>query len=505
MACGMGLDGVLMRKLLALLLIVLFAILGVSAYRTATFERPSAAVAPVEGMRLDDAALAKRLAGALRFRTISAQDPAQFDAAPFRALQQYLAETFPAVHAKLQREIVNDYSLLYTWPGSDPSLKAVLLLAHQDVVPVTPETEKDWLHPAFAGEIADGFVWGRGTLDDKSSLMAILEAVEALLNEGYQPKMTIYLAFGHDEEVGGPQGAPKIAETLKARGVRVEYAIDEGETIIKGVIPGVSVPVAVIGLGEKGYLSLELTVDAEGGHAATPPRNTAIGILARAISRIEDHPFPANLEYAAKFFAYVGPEMPLPQRAVFANLWLTAPLVKRIFGGSPPMNAAIRTTTAVTMCSGGIKENVLPARASAVINFRIMPGETVESVTERVKKIVKDDRVKIAALDQPNDPSRISDTNSESYRTIVKTTRETVADLGTVVAPFITLGASDSRHYEAIADNVYRFLPIPTDDEDLERIHGTNERIAIGDYARMVQFYARLIRNSDPGARAFPK
>jgi carboxypeptidase PM20D1 len=486
-----------MKRLLAAVAIAILILAGVIAVRTATFRTPSVPRVTSKKIGADENQLAARLAAAIRFRTVSTQDPAQFAGAPFRAFQQYLGEAFPAAHTRLQFETICEYSLLYTWPGSDPSLNPILLIAHQDVVPVAQETEKDWSHPAFDGVIADGFVWGRGALDDKSSLMAILEAVEALLRDGYQPKRTIYLAFGHDEEVGGSQGAPKIAEILKNRGVHLECAVDEGETIVEGVVPGVSVPVAVVGLAEKGYLSLELSVEGRGGHSATPPKNTALGILARAITRIENHPFPAHLECATQFFRHLAPQMPVLERAVFANLWLTAPLVKRIFANDPTMNAAIRTTSAATLCNAGVKENVLPNSAVAVINFRIMPGDTVESVIERVNTIVNDERVHAKPLAAPNGPSRVSDLNAPSYAALVKSILET-APPDTVAAPFMVLGASDSRHYESIADNVYRFLPIRMSKEDLDRIHGTNERIAVNDYARMVSFYTQLIRNSNP-------
>ena len=487
-----------MRKILGVVVVlvaVLLVLLGVAGYRTTQFRNAGVTFPRVEGMKLDESALALRLAGALRIKTLSAEAPAEYDRAPFDALHAYLRETFPTVFAKLNPVVINGHSLLFQWPGSDASLEPFALLAHQDVVPAPAEAEKDWTHPPFSGDVADGFIWGRGALDDKSSLLGILEAVEALLKEGVQPARTLYLAFGHDEEVGGGAGAPKIVEALKAQGVHFDFVLDEGGTITEGIIPGVSVPVAIIGIGEKGYLSLELSVDAEGGHSSAPPRNTAIGILAKAITRIEDHPFPASLENPIRFFSQVGPEMPFAQRAVFANLWLTAPLVKQILAGDPHMNASMRTTAAATMCSGGIKDNVLPSHASAIVNFRLIPGDSVDSVTERVRKTIGDDRVKLKPLAAPSNPSRISSTDSDGYRAIVKAFYETAAEPGAVVAPFVELGASDSRHYEPIATNVYRFMPATTNSEDLKRFHGVNERIAVSDYARMVQFYARIVRD----------
>jgi len=485
-------------KTMAVLLgLGLLALLAVVLVRTALLASKQVAVPPVAGIDVEADLAAQRLAGAVRLRTVSCQDPAQFDAKPFLELHQYLERTFPRVHAALQKEILCECSLLYCWRGSDPALKPVLLLAHQDVVPAAAEDEKDWVHPAFDGAIAEGYIWGRGTLDDKGSLMAILEAVEALLRDGFQPERTVYLAFGHDEEVGGPKGAQYIADTLHSRNVRLEYVLDEGSGIVRGVIPGVAEPVAVIALAEKGYVSFELSVESEGGHSSTPPRQTAIGILARALTRIEDHPFPADLTQIARFFSYVGPEMPFLERMVFANLWLTAPLVKRVFSADAVLNAGIRTTAAQTMIHGGVKENVLPSKATAVVNCRILPGETVASVTERIRKTVRDDRVQIAALNTPMDPSPISDVNARSYQVLQTTIQQTLTEPGTILAPFLELGASDSRRFVAVADNIYRFSPVHLDAEDLKRLHGVNERISRDDYARMIKFYAQIIRNSN--------
>ena len=475
-------------------LVILFAVL---MGRTLMFTSKRLPVSPVAGVAVSEQEAAAHLAGAIRYKTISCQDAAQFEGGPFIEFHKYLQDTFPALHAKLERQAVSTFSLLYCWPGSDPALKPIALLAHQDVVPVAADTEKEWTHPAFDGVVADGFVWGRGALDDKGSLMGILEAVDALLREGYQPKRTIYLAFGHDEEVGGSQGAPKLAETLASKKVRLDYVIDEGSSVVQGIIPGVACPVAVIGLSEKGYLSIELTVESEGGHSSTPPAHTAIGILANAITRIENHPFPANMTQAARFFEYVGPEMPFLQKMVFANLWLTAPLVERILGSHPGVNASIRTTAAATIFNAGVKENVLPSKAVAVVNFRILSGETAAQVIQRISGIIHDDRVKIKALNTPSEPSPISDLNAPSYRTLCKTIQETVADPETVIAPFMVLGATDSRHYASVSDSVYRFQPLLYTEEDVKRMHSVNERVSVSAYAKLVKFYAQLIKNSD--------
>ena len=485
------------KRLLLLVFLGVAALVAILVIRTAMFTSKQTQTPPIQPVAVNAQQAVERLAGALRLRTISTQDASKFDEKPFFELHQYLERTFPLVHARLSREVINKYSLLYTWPGSDPSLKPIALLAHQDVVPVEADTEKDWTHPAFDGIVADGFLWGRGATDDKGSLTGLLEAVEILLQEGFQPKRTVYLAFGHDEEVGGGHGAPKIAETLRDKNVRLDFVLDEGSAIVQGVLPGMPNPVAIVGIAEKGYLSVELAVESEGGHSSSPPKHTAIGILAKAITRLEDHPFPADMTYAAQFFDYVGPEMPFLQRMVFANLWLTSPLVKMILSGNPVVNASIRTTGAATIFNAGFKENVLPGKATAIINFRIQPGEIADGVIERVRKTIGDDRVSVTPLGKPNNPSPVSSVQSRGYQILQTTIQQTLAEPGTVVAPFLVLGATDSRHYASIADAVLRFEPLKYVPEDLKRMHGVNERVGVEAYARSVQFYAQLIRNAD--------
>lgn len=471
-------------------------LLSVLLVRTLRSSAPSAGVPPAETMAVDSGEVARRLARALQIRTLSPEDPARFDGEAFRALHAFLAEAFPRVHASLEMETVGGCALLYSWPGSEAALRPVLLMAHQDVVPVPVETEPDWTHPPFAGEIADGHVWGRGALDDKAGLMGILEAVEALLAGGFRPRRTLYLAFGQDEEVGGAQGAAKIAQLLRSREVRLEYILDEGGFIAEGVVPGVAAPVALVGIAEKGYLTLELSVAGAGGHSSMPERSTTVGILSRALVRLEEHPFPADLAFSRLFFARVGPGMPFPRRLALANLWLFAPLVERMLSRSAEMNAGIRTTAAPTMLGAGVRENVLPVRATAVVNFRVMPGERTEGVAERVRKVVTDPRVEIRAREVRSEPSPVSDVRSASFALLERTIRQVAADEELLVAPYLVVGATDCRHYSDLCDNVYRFSFIRVGPEDLKRVHGTDERIAVDGYADLVRFYVQLLRNT---------
>jgi carboxypeptidase PM20D1 len=474
-------------------LVMLFAVLLV---RTLRFSARPGPVPPAVAIAVDNDKATRRLARALRFRTVSQEDPTQFAGEVFQAFHAWLAEAFPGVHASLQKETVGGFGLLFTWPGSESALRPVLLMAHQDVVPVSPETEPDWTHSPFAGEIADGHVWGRGALDDKSSLMGILEAVEALLASGFQPRRTLYLAFGQDEEIGGTQGAAKIAGLLRSRQVRVEYILDEGGFVAEGLIPGLAAPAALVGIAEKGYLTLELSVAGEGGHSSIPERHTIIGILSKALVRLEENPFPADLSFSRLFFAKVGTGMPFPKRLALANLWLFAPWVEKMLSRSPEMNAGIRTTVAPTQLSAGVKENVLPVRVTAVVNFRVMPGEKTDGVIERVRQVVADSRVEVHARAIRSEPSPVSDVCAASYDMLERTIRQVAGEEELLVAPYLVVGATDCRYYNDLCDNIYRFSFIRVGPEDLKRVHGIDERISVEGYAQLVRFYAQLLHNT---------
>ena len=479
------------------LLVVLLSVVGFNTLRFTSKQAPPAARAAAV---LDEHALAERFAGALRFATISTQDSAQSDTTAFTGLQRYLQHIFPQAHAFLSREVINSYALLFKWQGADTSLKPILLASHLDVVPIEAATAAQWTHPPFAGVIAGGFIWGRGTLDDKAGVLGILEAVEALLVAGMQPQRTIYLAFGHDEEISGRKGAAQIAQLLQRRGVKLEYVLDEGGAIVSGVTPGLAAPVAFVGIAEKGYVSLELQVASAGGHSSMPPAQTAIGVLSSAIQRLESNPMPASLAGpTARMFEYLGPEMSFGMRAVFANLWLFQPLLERQLAAAPTTNAAIRTTTAATMFSAGVKENVLPSMARAVVNFRIRPGDSIAQVLMHTRATINDDRVQVQVLDRTagGEPSSVSEIDTPSFQMLQRTIRQVFPE--TVVAPNLVLGATDARYYAPLSRNVYRFLPIMLAAEDLKRAHGLNERISVENYARIVDFYVHLIKNTAGG------
>jgi len=482
-----------MRRLLVIGALGLVLLIAVVLGRTVLLGAAPLPTATAPVAAVDAAGNATKLAGALRLPTVSHLDPTHDDRDAFAALHDYLARAFPGAHAALGRERVDPSSLLYTWRGSQPDLKPVLLAAHLDVVPVEPETEASWRHPPFAGDIADGFIWGRGALDDKAAVVGLLAAVEHLKAEGFRPRRTLYLAFGADEEVGGRQGAAALAALLRERGVRLDFVLDEGGAVTQGIVPGIGTPAALVGIAEKGYLDVELVAHTAGGHSSMPSGGSAIDILAAALHRLEQRPLPARLKRPMReMFAHLGPHMPFAQRLVFANLWLFEPLVIRQLLGAPVTQAAVRTTSGSTLIAGGVKTNVLPTTARAVVNFRLLPGDSVAGVLEHVRRTVVDPRVTVKAAPLSFDPSPVSDAQSNSFALLAYTIAQTFPDAA--VAPYLTVGSTDSRHYAALADNVYRFLPIRLHAADVQRIHGIDERIAVQDFARVVQFYIKLMR-----------
>jgi carboxypeptidase PM20D1 len=478
------------------LLIIISIFIAVLIYNTSKLKHETADVPPAGHIEIDKAPAAKRLAGALRFKTVSHQDPQKFDPAEFLALHEYLEENFPEAHKTLSKETVSDYSLVYKWEGSDKSKKPIMLMAHQDVVPVIEGTEDEWTHPPFQGVVADGYIWGRGALDNKAGVTGILEAVEMLAGEGFEPEQTVYITFGHDEEVSGKNGAIKIAELLGSRGVEFEYILDEGGFITLEMISGVQRAAALIGVAEKGYLTLELTVESEGGHSSIPPPSTAVGILSRAVAKLEENPFPARLDGAAdEMFQNVAPSMPFLNRLAFANLWLARPFVTAKITENPYSNAMVRTTTAATMLKGSDKENVLPIIATAVINFRILPGDTAEGVIREVERIIDDPRVKVSTLGKVSEPSQVSDTDTHFYRALKKSILQASPENPPIVAPYLLMAATDSRHYKELAANTYRFIGFTLPPEDMKGFHGTDERVATDEYLRAVRTYYLLLNN----------
>jgi carboxypeptidase PM20D1 len=481
------------RVLLGLLLLVA-GIAAVVVIRAATLPSRQVETEPAPAYAVDGKRLAQRLALAIRLQTISHQDRSEMDPRPFRNLAGLLRAQHPAVHRRLSVEKVNDLSLLYTWQGRNPDLPPVLLAAHTDVVPVDPASLGDWKHPPYEGVIEAGVVWGRGAVDDKVSVITIMEAVERLIVDGFEPERTVYLAFGHDEEVGGDEGALAMAKLLQSRGVRLEWVLDEGGVIAAGMVPGIETQVAVVGVAEKGSVSIGMKVEAAGGHSSTPPDHTAIGVLARAIVRLEENQMPADIDgVTAGFLDALAPELPFTARLVLANRWLFGGLIRWGFLREPALAAMIRTTTAATMMESGVKENVIPVEANAIVNFRIHPRDRVEDVVEHVRRTIDDDDILLrrGVRSEPREPSPISPVESGAFATLERTIRSVFPDV--IVVPYLVPGGTDARHYHPLTANVYRFGPYVMGKGTIESVHGTDERIDQTNLLRGVRFYRQLL------------
>jgi len=445
----------------------------------------------VKPLKVDKEAAAQHLSEAIQIETISHEDPADNVAANFDHLHAVLEKNFPLVRKTMKREVIGEASLLYTWPGKDATLEPILLAAHQDVVPAEETSLSQWTYPPFSGKIADGFIWGRGTLDIKSQLISVMEAVEALIASGYKPERTVMLGFGSDEEVLGV-GAKAIVAHLQEKGIHLAAMIDEGGCIYDGLIPGVKGLAGAIGVSEKGYLSLRLWVDDQAGHSSTPAESTATGTLVHALDKIVAHPFPAKVSMVSPMFEKLGAVASPIMQLAFGNLWLFNGIIKKTLLSNPETAATVRTTTAVTIIKGGVKDNVIPGHAEAVVNFRLLPGETIAIVCERLRQIIGDERVHFEPLrGNAWEASPVSPDDSLAYRHIASATREFFP--GTPCAPYLMLGGTDARNYYVVCDNVYRYSPYVMTSEDLARIHGVNERLSVDAFAIMIEFFYRLI------------
>ncbi len=467
--------------------------------KTVLYSPPQKEAEKKDFVKLDANSVAERLGLAVQFKTVSYHDSEKVDGNAFLGLHRLFQTLYPQVHAKLTREIINDYSLLFTWEGKDPSLKPIMLTSHLDVVPADERADGGWTHPPFSGEVADGFVWGRGTIDIKCSVIGILEAVEYLLKEGFQPERTVYLGFGHDEEIGGEHGAKAIAELLASRGVELGSLVDEGGSVLENFLPGVDQPVGVIGISEKGYISLKLSVEMDGGHSSTPAQETAIGVLSRAIAILEANPMPAHLEIVEFLMSYLGSALPFTQRMFFANTWLFGGLLKKRLSESNVLNATIRTTTAPTIFNAGVKDNVLPSKAEAVVNFRLLPGDDLRSLYERVLELIEDERVAVTPYQGETlegesgwDPSPVANIDSPYYLRLARLAKEAFPEA--LISPYLVLGGTDARHYANVTQNALRFTPVLMSKDELNSMHAVDERIRVEECSRMVGFYIAYIQ-----------
>ena len=470
---------------------------GVSMVRAATSykAKPVDNKNSCEEEKVDVERFIKNLSDAIKIPTIANRDESLVDWAPFDEFHAMLEKAYPLMHKKLSKEVISTRSLLYHWKSEHPEKEPIALLSHQDVVPVTPGTEDDWKYPAYSGEVAEGFLWGRGAIDMKNHLIGVCEAVEALLEEGYVPERDIYLCFGHNEEVmaeGEICGADCMMRWFKERGIKLDSVLDEGGAILQvkvdKVIDG---HLAGVGIAEKGHVDFEISINAKGGHSSQPPKHSALGELSRIVCKLENNQFKAELTpQLYSLFNEIGKNTTYPVRCVMSNLPVLKPLVTKICSEIPPVASMMRTTTAVTMANGSPAPNVLPQKATVNVNFRIMPGQTIDDVERHIRKIAGP-KAEIKMVSGKN-PSKISPTDSRAFNAINKICKE--MDPKAIVAPYLVMGGTDARQYEDVCDNIYRYSPFLMDTGLLLTCHGTNERIPVDSLKDGVVFFKKYIK-----------
>ncbi|MEX0681369.1 MAG: M20 family peptidase [Balneolales bacterium] len=476
-------------------LVFLTGVVSIIIYRTARLAYETPSVEQVEYDEIEITGAVKRLSKGLQFRTISTREQLSLHHTEFEAFIDYLAESYPGIHNKLSLELINDYTLVFKWEGSSPDLPAAMFQGHYDVVPVEPGTEENWTYSAFDGTIADGYVWGRGAIDDKSGVFSYLEALEHLIEEGFKPQRTVFVVLNHDEEIGGLNGARKVADRFLEQGQDIAFLVDEGMPIAEEILEGLEHPIAMIGVAEKGNVSIELQINKEGGHSSMPPRITSIGELSLAIRNLKDSPMEGRFTgLLRETFEPVVPDLPFLYRMALSNLWLFGGIIEERLGYIPHTNAALRTTIAPTMFNAGIKENVLPQTARAIVNFRIHPNDSIESVLNYVRNTIVNENIQIRILEGGREPSPVSSSMSEPFQAMKFTIHEIFPDIP--VAPSMFLAATDARHFTEVSEHLLRFRPIRARPMDRTRIHGTDERISLVNFKEMIAFHIRLIKNT---------
>lgn len=476
----------------------LIAATAANAVHAAMYKPKKTELNPLPAEELDVQRYRDNLSKAIQFKTISNRITEKVDWNEFERFHKFLEEAYPLVHSKLEKEVVPPANLLYRWKGSKPELKPIALLAHQDVVPVTSGTEKDWVHGPFEGVDDGEFIWGRGTIDMKNHLIAVMESVEALLADGFEPERDVYLLFGDNEEVvaNDVNGAHDLMMTLKNRGIELDSVIDEGGAIIPVNVPGVLNDKYLIGVGiaEKGYSDIEIVVNGKGGHSSQPPKHNALGELARAIQALEDNQFKSSFNQLMKdLMDAVGRECTYPVRLITCNIPLLRPLILQLAKQIPFGACFVRTTTAVTMAQGSPAANVLPQRASATVNFRAMPGTTKQDLVDHIRKVCKNDNLEINVLNS-KEASKFSPTDSRSFKIIGDICKN--LEPNSIIAPYLVMGGTDAYNYEPICDNIYRYAPFRVSIELLRGAHGTNEKIPVACLEDALKFFKNYIRRA---------
>lgn len=471
-----------------IILALVVAFLAVVLIRAAMFKPKDSGKKDFEEVEFDRAAAVNALGELVKCRTVSYNDHTLEDDAEFEKLIGKLPELYPNVVKTCPMQRFEERGLLFHWKGKGDG-KPSVLMAHYDVVPVE---EENWTHPAFDAEIVDGVMWGRGTLDTKVTFNGILSAAENVIKQGFVPENDIYFAFSGGEEVNGG-GAKNIVKYFKDNGIELEMVIDEGGAVVEDVFPGVKQPCGLIGIAEKGMLNLEYSIASSGGHASAPAPHTPVGQLAIACTKVEAHPFKAHFtKPVLEMFDTLGRHSSFLYRVIFANLWCFGGVLDNMCkksGGE--LNALMRTTVAFTQMSGSKAPNVIPPSVSMVSNLRLNPEDSVNGAVEYIRSVINDPAVTLTVGDHM-EPSPISRTDCAGWERVSNAVAGTWK--GCLVAPYLMVQCSDSRHYGEISDRVYRFSAMDLTAEERHTIHGNDEHIRLETIEHAVEFFIRVIK-----------
>lgn len=509
-----------MKKLLFILLGIIVILVIIVLIKTFTYPFKKINASASEGWKIvkDDSAI-QRLSGGIKIPTVSTGELGEFDYSTFDRIKEYLKKSYPLIYENTEYAEVNRYGLVYRLKGSNPSLDPVLFLSHTDVVPpgdagVKDKTEnifrpgdeplppvskvsEEWDFAPFSGAVANGRIYGRGAIDMKGMLFSLMESLNNLIKTNHKPQRDIYLAFGFDEEVGGQNGAVQIANYFKTKNLTFDAVYDEGGLILqKGSVAGIDADVAVIGCAEKGFLSIKIKVKGLGGHSSMPPAESAIGKAALIMQRLEDDQMkPMITPLINEFFTNIGGSMSFVNRMGISNQWLLKPVLLSQLTKNNSTNALVRTTTALTMMKGSDAPNVLSPEVEFVVNFRLLPGNTVKEVKDHIAKATKGFDVEIEEIDNVKEASAVSSTNTKAFKLIESGIRE--IHPAAIATPYLTVGATDAYKYQIVSKNIYRFMPIKITDAEKQSIHSTNEYISIENYMKMIHYFEFIMKSYD--------
>jgi carboxypeptidase PM20D1 len=482
----------MIKKILAWLGVVLLLFISYVLINTFRIKSWPVKAETITLTAISDSAI-QHLSKAVQFPTISWSDSSAIDSAAFTGFGSFLEKAYPLVHQHLTKTMINQFSFVFEWKGQNNEMAPIVIMGHYDVVPVETAALSKWTVAPFSGTITDSCVWGRGSVDDKSGVISILEATEAMLRKGFVPERTIYLCFGHDEEISG-RSARSVVDYLEQKKVRAEMVLDEGGQISEERVKDVKRPLAVIGVAEKGYASFELTVEKPGGHSMMPEKETAIDILAAALYKLRSETPSSKLTPPVlEFVKRVGSSSEnFTNRMAAGNMWLFKGLIESKLSAQPEGSAMLHTTLVPTIIESGVKDNVIPSVAKAIVNSRILTGETGETVEHFIRRTIDDDRVKIRRFGRfNNDPSAATSLESPAFKRVESALYKTVPKV--IPLPYLMIGATDSRYYRRISDGVVNFFPMT----DSKGFHGIDERLPVRDLQRAINFIMIIIEESN--------